>query len=413
MGEHPAIRLVVPKLSRRAALYTLVLGGGATLLAACQQQSAPASTAAPAKPTVAPTTAPAKPAASAGSPSPAASGAVPGKEWDDLVAAAKQEGRVVIYGPPGPTYRTFYADEFQKAFPDIKVDYQGANGSQQAPKLAAERQAGKFLADTYIGGASSPLRSLLPINAFDPIEPALVHPEVKDKSKWFEGRFRFLDNADKHILAFAGDASATPIVRNTTVVGPSDVTKWADLLDPRWKGKIVSGDPEVLGAASGNLTDVAADPRYGIPFLEKLFSKEHGVVLTGDARQLMDWIAQGQYPIGMGVPEFEEAQALGLPVDEQPLDVETLTTGFAHVLLVNQAPHPSAVRVFINWVLSRDGQIAYQRITKEPSLRMDIPRDTVDPKQVVIPGKQYVNSQHEQHLELRNQWVKRVKELRA
>jgi iron(III) transport system substrate-binding protein len=307
-----------------------------------------------------------------------------------------------------------YVDEFQKKFPEIKVDYQGANGSQQAPKLAAERQAGKFLADLYIGGATSPLRGLVPINAFDPIEEAFILPEVRDKSLWFQNHYAFEDKAGKYVLAFAGNGEATAIVRNTKMVRENELTKWSELLDPKWKGKIVSGDPSVLGTAVGNITDVAAEPQYGMEFIKKLYAKDHGIVLTADGRQLMDWIAQGQYPVGIGVPEFEEAKAVGLPVEQQPLDVVTLSHGFAHIMLVNQAPNPNAAKVFINWLLGKEAQTLYQRITtSEPSLRMDVPRDGLKPERVPDPKIKYVNTQHEDFVELRNDVAKQIQALRS
>lgn len=414
-------------LNRRTLLRLLGLGGGAALLAACQSPAPAAQpTAAPAKPAAAPTTAPAKPAAAAqptaasAAPKPAAAAttapavkADATKAWDDLVAAAKQEGTLTVYGPPGGTFRTIHVENFQKAYPDIKLDYQGANGSQQAPKLVAERQAGKFIADLYIGGATSPIGALLPIDALDPVEPALVHPEVTNKANWFKNEYMFMDKAQKYIFTFIGNAGATALLVNTQGVDKSQLKTWRDLLDPKWKGKIASGDPSVSGTAVGALADIAAVPQYGADFVRKLYSKETGIVVTADDRQLTDWVAQGVYPIAIGVRDIEQVMQLGLPIEEVPLDVVTLSPAFGNVTLMNKAPHPNAAKLYLNWMLMKGPQQEYQKLRNDASLRMDIGREGVKPGDVPDPSKTYVNTQKEEFSPLRGEMRKIVKEAQA
>lgn len=394
----------IRRLGRRRFLLVAAAGSAAALAAACQAQ-APAPTTAPA--------APAAPAAKAPEPaSPAKPPVEWERKWNAVLAAARQEGRVTVYGPPGASYRPVLVDAFQQSFPDIKVDYQGADGAQQAPKLVAERQAGKFLADIYIGGSTSPIRTLMPIGAFDPIESALLLPEVTDTSRWFQNHLWFADKAGKQILAFIGSASGVSLVYNTKLLDPKEIQKATDLLDPKWKGKIVSGHPSTNGAARGNMSSVAAF--HGVDFVRNLYAREHGVQLTADARQLADWVAQGQYPVGIGIANLPEMVAIGLPVDELDLqDVVTIGPGFGNVGLINQAPHPSAASVYLNWLVGKDGQIAYQKSLETPSLRTDVTREGVNPKDLPDPARQYVNTQHEDFLPLRDEVQKVMEELAA
>src|SRR5262249_49171762 len=159
-----------------------------------------------------------------------------------------------VYGPPGTAYRNALVEAFQKAKPGIRVDYSGADGAQQATKLAAERQGGKFLADVYIGGSGSVLRSLVAGNILDPLEPAMLLPEVRDKWLRFQNDFMFVDASSTYFMAFVGDAGGVSVAYNTKQLKPEELTTWADLLDPKWQGKIVIGDPQTNGPSRGNLT---------------------------------------------------------------------------------------------------------------------------------------------------------------
>src|SRR5438309_831182 len=94
--------------------------GAAAVAAACAPAAAPAPLPAPA----APAAAPAGNAASTWQ-----------REWDETVAAAKKEGKVVVATLSGTGYRQGI-DAFQKAFPDITVEHTGvASFSALAPKI--------------------------------------------------------------------------------------------------------------------------------------------------------------------------------------------------------------------------------------------------------------------------------------
>src|SRR3972149_9883944 len=65
-------------------------------------------------------------------------------EWQKILAAAKKEGKVVVAGPPGQSYRDALS-QFGKAYPDIQIEYVGLQGRGFAPRLVYERRAGQFL----------------------------------------------------------------------------------------------------------------------------------------------------------------------------------------------------------------------------------------------------------------------------
>ncbi|HLI19902.1 MAG TPA: hypothetical protein VKV32_02220, partial [Stellaceae bacterium] len=89
--------------------------------------------------------------------------------WDDTVKAAIAEGEVDVHGGPGELFLHVLTDGFRKAFPQIKINFSGQSGRDAIPKIVRERAAGVYTLDVYVGGSSSVLQSLKPINAFAPI----------------------------------------------------------------------------------------------------------------------------------------------------------------------------------------------------------------------------------------------------
>jgi ABC-type Fe3+ transport system substrate-binding protein len=68
-----------------------------------------------------------------------------------------------------------------------------------------------------------------------------------------------------------------------------------------------------------------------------------------------------------------------------------LSTSSGNIAVINRAPHPNAVKVFVNWLLSREGQIAYQTVSRDnDSLRIDIPKEDVPSQVRRVEGVKYV-----------------------
>ena len=57
--------------------------------------------------------------------------------------------------------------------------------------------------------------------------------------------------------------------------------------------------------------------------------------------------------------------------------------------MLAKAPHPNAAKVFLNWLLSRDGQVFAQKGMKYMSARNDIPTENVNPENMRIAGERY------------------------
>jgi iron(III) transport system substrate-binding protein len=256
------------------------------------------------------------------------------------------------------------------------------NAAQIQQRILAERRAGKFLADVIrLGGGTTTV--LFKAKALDPIAPTFILPEVKDPSNWFEGKHQYNDSENQYVFAYA----AWPLHLlgyNPQVVDPASLRGYADLLEPKWKGKVTIKDPREPGGGSP-LLFLYQNPQFGPEFIKKLFNVA-GLTFIRDERQQTDWIASGKYPIALTAKatEVEEAKKKGLSVEMLDAHVFKndgvgLESGGTMIALANNSPHPNAAKVMINWFLSREGQNGVQRTgPNDPgqnSLREDIPKE--------------------------------------
>ncbi len=325
-----------------------------------------------------------------------------GAEWEKIVEGAKKEKRLVIYGSSS-YQQVFY--EFQKKYPEIKVVGFFSRGRRVAQRMLAERRGGKYLADIYINGAWTGYGVMYKSRVLDPMPPALVLPEVVDKSKWWNGEHHYVDDDGKYLLGFNG-VSFMANSYNTNMVNPKDFKSYWDFLDPKWKGKIAMLEP-TFAPAGPSVSHIYYDPTLGPKYLRRLLT-EMDVTISRDSRQIGDWLASGKYAISMfnviGRADIDLAKKQGLPVDwwgpEAFKEGVPMSVTSGLVALINRAPHPNAARLGINWLLSREGQMAYQKVTEGNSLRVDIPKDDVPSYALRKKGIKYVKTEQPRYLDM-------------
>jgi len=296
---------------------------------------------------------------------------------------------MVVAGPPGAFRRVPLVDAFEKAFPGVRVEYTALAGAKFLPRVKLERAAGQYLWDIHIGGTTSAI-TLMDEGYLDSILPALVLPEVREPKNWWQGRLHFADNAGQRILAFQGSAGSRVAI-NTSLVDPKEISSYWDLLQPKWQGKIGMTNPSHAGTGLAGATFFYLQKGLGPEFLKRLLT-ETKVTLFDDSLRLAEAVARGQLAIGVQVPEGDLMRYAKekLPIQGQPGLKEGgyLSPGFGSVMILKQAPHPNAAKVYINWLLSREGQLAYSLGDKTPSFRLDVPRDHVLPEVIPREGDQ-------------------------
>src|ERR1700687_4565225 len=165
--------------------------------------------------------------------------------WDQLVAAAQKEGKIVVSGPPVPDARTKMPAAFKQRF-NIEMDYLAVNPSQLASRIETERAAGQYPMDVSLGGPDTVYATFLVNKWLDPLKPALILPEVLDPKAWPTGGPWFRDPSGEMSLQLFNTIIPIGYI-NTSSVSPDELKTTDDLLNPKWKGKIASYDPSVNG----------------------------------------------------------------------------------------------------------------------------------------------------------------------
>jgi iron(III) transport system substrate-binding protein len=308
-------------------------------------------------------------------------------EWERVLQAAKQEGVVSLLGTTGVDVRDALTLPFQKAY-GIQVDYFGGSGSEQAARVSAERRAGKYAWDIFIGGTTTGFTSMIPIKAFDPLDPALILPEVKDPKNWRGGGIEFVDPGRQ--MAVMTPTHRVILIVNSAAVDPNSFKSYKDLLNPKWKGQIAIDDPRRSGPGQASFTFFYLHPELGPDFIRDLARQE--LVVFRDPSQLVNLVGQGKYPILIGPRDTMLADALKRSLPISVVNPSTVREGSdispasGNVAMFNRAPHPNAAKVYINWLLSKEGQTDHARALGTVSSRLDVPHDHAEPWKVPQPG---------------------------
>jgi iron(III) transport system substrate-binding protein len=328
------------------------------------------------------------------------------EDWSKVSVAAKKEGTVAVAATVGTAIGQVLTKPFEEKY-GIRVEYTGILGGQLGARLKRERDAGLYLLDVIVHGTTTALTTLKPMGALDPIEPALILPEVKDGKYWLGGKLWFSDEQKYNLLL--GLTTRPGFAINSKLVSAAQFKSFKDLLDPKWHGKIiVARDPRIAGPGQAIFTFFFLQKDLGDEFIRGL-AKQKLTVLRDD-RQAMDWLGQGKYPIALGPPETisEDLIKKGVPIQlippQQLKEGGDLSPGPSSLMLVNKAPHPNAARVYINWIMSKEGQTAFSKTTGIPSLRIDVPSDHIVAWRKPVPG--YLETYTEEALARKDDLIK-------
>ena len=312
-------------------------------------------------------------------------------EWERTVKAAESEGEISYY-----TLGEFgFLSAFEKKFPRIKVKVVQGRGNELLARIMTERRAGKYLADVARIGNTSPY-SLYQAKVLQPVASAFILPEVKDESKWWSGKHQYVDSDGKYIFVPVGSVSVNMVAHNTELVSPAELSSFWDLLNEKWRAKIVVMDPRSGGYGRSGARTIYYHSQLGAEYLRRLFS-EQVVMLSRDYRQAIDWLAQKRFSLllfGNG-DDVLQAKTQGLPVNVFDTsgwkEGGALEPGAFTLVWLDRSPHPNAAKVFINWLLSREGQMAVQRDGEiNDSLRVDIPKTDLRPMARRKEGAKYM-----------------------
>jgi iron(III) transport system substrate-binding protein len=323
------------------------------------------------------------------------------QEWSKLIAAAKQDGNLLVAsgGAPSRQYRPVM-EAFTKKF-GIKVEVSTGNATDTVNRVLAERKAGKFTVDVALISSRENNLRLVPSDSLVALPPLLIHPEVVDTSLWYRGRHSYADKLSKFALIYhASLEDQYEVWYNTDKIKEAEIAtlkKQTDVFDPKWKGKLTGqgmGDPSGIR----QMIDAYFEPDRGPDWIKK-YLLEAGVSFSDDRRILETWLVGGRFPLHFVATAEEELKALakkGLPVKQlflskQQALLRASGSGCCISAFANP-PHANAGKLFINWFLSKEGQTLTHTMIPNmdrATLRNDVPLGEAQPEQKRAPGKEY------------------------
>jgi iron(III) transport system substrate-binding protein len=292
-------------------------------------------------------------------------------EFEKIVAAAKKEGTVVVAIPPSSELRKQLETAFKEKF-GLDLELVPAPGPANASRIASEQKAGVRYFDAIICGTGTAV-TLAHDGLLEPIEPNLILPEVKDPKNWWGGHI-WEDNLStkRFLYSFLAEVGTGGLWYNPTLAKPEELRSFDDLLNPKWKAKIGLGDPRVPGSGQ-SLWSFLWEIK-GEDYLKKLVQQD--LFVSRDLRQVAEGLAKSKFAVALGAghSQYEPFLKSGLPVKQLPTPAEGLpaSNGFGIVGIVKNPPHPYGARLFLNWLLSKEGQDFYGKVMKAATRRLDV-----------------------------------------
>ncbi len=291
------------------------------------------------------------------------------EEWDKVVEAAKKEGRVVVSMPPSAELRKEMESAFTRRY-GIAVEFVPARGSAIIQRMVSESKAGVQYFDLHIGGTESAITGLLAENVLAPVEPYFILPEIKDPKQWWGGHM-WVDNAKRFIYPFVAYQTVS-LWCNPSQYKPGEFQSFDDLLNPKLQNKIGISDPRTPGSGNSMWSHMLSVK--GEEYLKKLVAQK--VFVARDLRLLGENLTKGKIAItvGIGYSELLPFIQAGLAIAPLPYPKEGLYTtgGYGHLMAIKNPPHPNAAKVFVNWLLGREGQEIFGRGMGVGSRRYDV-----------------------------------------
>ncbi|MBI4286977.1 MAG: extracellular solute-binding protein [Chloroflexi bacterium] len=343
----------------------------------CATPSSPAVTPAPAL-AVTPPSAPAPSSASSLSPEEAA--------WSRVVAAARKEGAMTLYsytfvGDLGHTIKSAF-----ERTSGIKVEIITGRGSEFVTRIRTEQRIGQVVADVMEDSTSH--------NGNAKLQGALASakelPELRKRDIWAVSPLAA--DPDAHLVAYA-PYFLSPYL-NTKLVQPSEEPKsWADLLDPRWKGKMAINDPSISTGPYSVMLPVILSGALPADYAERLGRQDLRMVVS--SRDGLEKLARGEVALNLVGSPFDAIEFVRAGAPMKALDMrEGIVATVLVASLVKDSPHPNAARVFLNWLLSEEGQKAYSEAKGMGSMRKgmpdySLPTMKLTPRNVVVSTLDY------------------------
>lgn len=279
----------------------------------------------------------------------------PAQRKAQLEAGARKEGELIWYTSMSLTDFPKIVGAFEKTAPYLKVRTNRLSQSSIMAKIDTEARAGRFMVDVV---ASAPMEMW----------------ELKHKNhsaSYLSPELRAFPAGSYDPQGYWASTEVTPIVLayNVNLVRPEEAPRsYQDLLAPKWRGKMNFGSDEY--AWYSVMLDGMGKAK-GLDFMKAL-ARQQLHIPGGSSIMRLQLMLAGESAIavaarGRRATEFKEK---GAPIDYRLLDpYPAEPNGLA---LMRRAAHPHASMLFIDWMLSEEGQTVLAQQIPRITLRQGI-----------------------------------------
>ena len=259
----------------------------------------------------------------------------------ELIEAAKKEGKIVYYTAIDVKVAQNLAKAFEQKYPGITVQVERTGSERLYQRVSQERASNIFTADVYDATDQALFVAWKKEGILEPFIPAEVlkwpASERDPDGAYFSVRFTLM-----------------PIAYNTNLVKPEEAPKsFADLLDPKWSGKMVKGHPGYSGGIVTSTFQVAN--AIGWSYFEKLAKQK--VLQVQSSTEPPKKLALGERAVSADGLEYVHIQLIE---SGAPIEIVYPKEGTPFVPscegIAKNAPHPNAARLFISFMVSRETQ---------------------------------------------------------
>lgn len=320
------------------------------------------------------------------------------QSWDEVVAAAKKEGKLTLYHNIRPAGIEVILQKFRAVYPTIQTEQVRLGSGPLNERFRTEFVANRHIADLLITYADDDVLKEIP-NWFAQWNPPEFQGNFPAAAKIAEGRM------------YAITQVRESIVWNKTLVKDADAPKeWADLLDPKWKGKVAFTDPANSGSAYTTVTMLVDLWGGGETGWKKVAALFKNLKVLNRSSLVFQGVGNGEYPLGISLEYAGPMWAAGgAPVKTiYPAD-GTLAT-MEGVAIVKNGPNPDSARAFVDYINRKDTREMILKATFRRPTRGDLDLATLPGNMPALSSLKILSYDEDAWTDKRKETLERIKD---
>lgn len=235
---------------------------------------------------------------------------------------------------------------FEAKYPFIKFEYYRGNSAQLVQRVLAENRARENHSDVVIAGAGPALAETGFTQPFSsPALAAYPKDHIGPGGSYAATRFSYQGIGFNTRLVPQGEAPQT----------------YQDLLDPKWRGKMVWSSSQETGAPFfiTQMRQIMGEDK-ALVYLKAL-SRQRIATQSASLRAILDQVIAGEYAVGisMAMHHIAISQSKGAPVGGTMPD--PVMARAEYIVMMKNAPHPYAAMLLVDFILSENGQKVFAK----------------------------------------------------